>query len=198
MPDAAPAPPRPSPSWLAPRVVRTGRSGPVEIRLAEPADAAALLAYLRRIGGESDNLTFGPEGIGLTEAEEEAFIRRTREATNALMLVATLHGEIVGTLGFTGGTKPRLRHAGEFGISVARAHWGEGIGRALIESMLAWAATSGVVRKVNLRVRAGNTRAIALYERLGFVVEGRQTWTTLVNGELQDSLFMGRQLPPLP
>ena len=194
MPGNTPAPTPPSASWLAPRIVRTPRGGPVEIRPAEPADATAMLDYLRLVGGESDNLTFGAEGVGLTVAEEAALIARMRATTNALMLVATLKGGIVGALAFTGGTRPRIRHAGELGLSVARAHWGEGIGRALIESMLAWAAATGEVRKVNLRVRVGNARAVALYERLGFVVEGRLSWSTLVDGELEDSLLMGRKL----
>ena len=40
-----------------------------EIRLAMPENAEELLEYLRIVGGESDNLSFGAEGIGsrLTE-----------------------------------------------------------------------------------------------------------------------------------
>ena len=37
-----------------------------EIRRAEAADAAALLEYLKIIGGETENLSFGPEGVPLS------------------------------------------------------------------------------------------------------------------------------------
>ena len=56
----------------------------------------------------------------------------------------------------------------------------------------------GVVRKLNLRVRADNARAIALYERLGFAVEGRATRDVLIDGEFHDCLVMGRAVDPAP
>ena len=34
-----------------------------EIDQARPEDAAQLLAYLKRVGSETDNLTFGAEGL---------------------------------------------------------------------------------------------------------------------------------------
>jgi len=114
---------------------------------------------------------------------------------NALFLVATRDGEIVGSLAFAGGARPRVRHAGEFGISVVQSCWGEGIGRALIETLLAWATAGGIVRKVNLRVRVDNVRAIGLYERFGFVVEGRVSRTfRSEDGALLDSVMMGRAI----
>lgn len=187
----------PSRGWAAPRSVVTRSGATVEIRAAGRGDVAALLAYFRIVGGETEDLTFGDEGLGITEAEEEKHVERTRETPNALMLVATIEGEIVAVLTFAGGVRARTRHAGELGISVARAHWGEGIGRALMESMLAWGAFVGGVRKVNLHVVTTNARAIALYEKLGFVVEGRQSRTVRMGEEFRETLLMGRCLDPV-
>lgn len=167
-----------------------------EIRRAEPLDAAGLLAYLRRVGGESPHLTFGAEGIELTEEQEREHIARAGCTYNALFLVATVDGEIVGGLNFSGGVRPRMRHIGEFGVSVARAHWGKGIARRLIEQLLTWATAGGVVRKIDLRVRADNDHAIAPYARLGFAVEGRVTRALLVDGQFHDTLLMGRPIDP--
>ena len=44
------------------------------IEKARPEDAAALIEYLRVVGGESDNLTFGAEGLPATVEEETAFL----------------------------------------------------------------------------------------------------------------------------
>lgn len=180
----------------AKRLVRTRSGHTVEIRDAEPSDAPALLAYFKRIGGETPHLTFGEEGVPLSEAEERAHIERLRNADNMLFLLALCDGEIVGHVTFTGGTKPRTRHSGELGISIVQPYWREGLGKTLIQSLLAWATAGGIIRKINLRVRVDNARAIALYEQLGFIIEGRETRTVCIDGEFHDGFFMGLAIDP--
>ena len=173
-------------------VLRNGRS--VRIRRAEPDDAAAILAYLSRVGGESINLTFGAEGPGISEEEEREYLTRVAASDNSLAIVAVAGDEIVGGLTFDGGRRARLRHAGEFGISVLQSYAGQGLGRALLEYMIAWAERGGVVRKINLKVRVDNAPAIRLYQQLGWVTEGRTTRDTLIDGEFNDCLLMGRDV----
>ena len=174
--------------------LRDGRT--VRLRRAEPDDAAAILAYLRQVGGETVNLSFGSEGPGISEAEEREYLTRVAASDNSLAVVALAGDEIVGTLTFDGGRRPRLRHAGEVGISVLQAYAGQGLGKALMEYLIAWAEQSGVVRKINLKVRVDNEPAIRLYERLGWVREGRTTRDTLIDGEFNDCLLMGRAVDP--
>jgi RimJ/RimL family protein N-acetyltransferase len=175
-------------------VLRDGRT--VRIRRAEPDDAAAVLAYLHRVGGETINLTFGAEGPGISEEEEREYLTRVAASDNSLAIVAVVGDEIVGSLTFDGGRRPRMRHAGEFGISVLQAYAGQGVGKALLEYLIGWAERGGVVRKINLKVRADNAPAIRLYERMGWVHEGRTTRDTLIDGEFNDCLLMGREVDP--
>ena len=171
----------------------------IVIRRAVADDAPALLAYLRRVGAESDFLSFGAEGPPISEADERVFLAGTATSVTAIMLVAIRDGEIVGSLGYKAGDRARTRHVGEFGISVARSAQGIGLGRRLMEAFLAWARAGGIVRKINLRVRPDNAPAIALYESLGFALEGRFRRDLLIDGVFHDSLAMGLLIdPPAP
>ncbi len=77
-----------------------------------------------------------------------------------------------------------------------QAGWrGRGIGRALLDAAIAWATSAGA-HKMSLEVWPDNAAAIALYERAGFVVEGRKAkHYRRRNDELWDSILMGRPLP---
>jgi L-amino acid N-acyltransferase YncA len=50
------------------------------------------------------------------------------------------------------------------------AHWGKGVGRALCEDALDWARAGGYRAMQFKAVAESNTRAVALYESLGFEV----------------------------
>ena len=79
-------------------------------------------------------------------------------------------------------------------MSVLRAHWGRGVGAALLATLLEWARSTGVITKVNLEVRADNARAIALYQRMGFVKEGLLVDAIRVNGVSFNNWRMGLRL----
>lgn len=171
----------------------------VTIRHAVPDDAAALLECLKRVGGENTYLTFGAEGRGLDEAEGRAVLAAVHAKDNALALVAVTGDRVVGNLFFEGGSRTRIRHGGELGISVLQECAGKGVGRAMLEMLIAWAERSGVIRKLDLRVRSDNLGAIRLYERLGWKVEGLITRDLCIDGVFHDALYMGRHVdPPTP
>ena len=166
----------------------------VFIREAEADDARALLGYIEVTSGETEFLAFGPGEFLLTEEEEAEFLEASRGSTNDVYLIALIGDTIAGTLSFTGGHRHRSRHAGEFGMTVRKELWGQGIGSLLLDSLVAWARSSGVVTKINLQVRTDNRRAIELYERKGFGHEGRIVNSIRFQGTYYDSLSMGLML----
>jgi RimJ/RimL family protein N-acetyltransferase len=102
-----------------------------------------------------------------------------------------MDGEIVGNLAFRAGTRPRVAHVGEFGVSVLKSYWGIGIGKYLVQSLLDWAKDGGIIRKINLRVKEDNRTGIVLYKKLGFREEGIRTRDFCIDGKLYDSICMG-------
>ena len=123
------------------------------ITRARPEDAAALLDYLKIVGGETDNLSFGAEGVPLAPEEEQAYLRTQVDSPDHVQYLARVDGELIGTASLN--RKPgRMRHRGVFGISLKRAWWGCGAASALTE--------------LDIEVRSDNVRAIRLYEKFGF------------------------------
>ena len=136
------------------------------IERARPEDAAALLDYLKIIGGETDNLSFGPEGVPLSVDAEQDYLRAQCDSVNNVQYLAKVDGEIIGTASLN--RKPgRMRHRGEFGISLKKAWWGCGAASALMEAILVFARENSF-EQLNLEVRSDNARAIRLYEKYGF------------------------------
>jgi RimJ/RimL family protein N-acetyltransferase len=164
------------------------------IRTAIPQDAPAVLEYVDAISGESDFLSFGPCEFGLTVAQERETLREYQAADNQLALLGSVDGSIVSMVTFAAGRRPRNRHTGEFGLSVRRLEWGRGIGTLMLDTLIEWAKTTHVVTKINLRVRTDNHRAIALYERKGFVREGTIHQELFVGGAYFDHHWMGLTL----
>ena len=163
----------------------------VNIREAEAVDAPSLLEYIEEAAAETDFLTFGAGEFSLTHEEESEFLENCRESINEIYLIAWIGDAIAGTLSFTGGNHKRTRHTGEFGMTVRKQFWGQGVGSLLLDTLIAWARSGGVVTKINLQVRADNERAISLYELKGFEREGRILNSILLGGKYHDSLCMG-------
>jgi RimJ/RimL family protein N-acetyltransferase len=164
------------------------------IREAAPEDARALLDYVEGISGESDFLSFGPGEFELTEPEEEEFIRKCLTSDNQLYILGSIDDTIVAILNFSAGRRPRVRHSGEFSMSVRKQYWGLGIGSLMLDMLIEWARSTQIVKKINLRVRTDNQRAVLLYERKGFVREGTIHKEILFDGKFYDHHWMGLEL----
>ena len=164
------------------------------IREATALDAPAVLDHVHAIAGESDYLSFGPGEFDLPVEQERLILQRYHEAHNQLYLLGLLGGQIVSTLSFAGGHRPRIAHTGELGLSVRAAQWGLGIGGLMLDALLDWARDAQVVAKINLRVRTDNQRAIALYLRKGFALEGTIRKAIRIDGTDYDHHWMGLEL----
>lgn len=106
-------------------------------------------------------------------------------------MVALKDTQVVGVAGLTVGTG-RARFSGDLFVYVDRQHQGQGIGTRLVQTLLDLADQWLLLRRVELTVLTENEGAKRLYERLGFVVEGRRKLSIISQGELKDEWLMAR------
>lgn len=163
------------------------------IRSFEPSDAAAASALMGMPGVFEGTL----QSPDVPVASRIEFLQKHDPL--ACRLVAVAGDELAGMAGLHP-VHPGLRrsHVRVLGISVAPGWQGRGVGRALIERLLAWADDWSGVLRVELNVHAENERAIALYRSLGFVEEGRHRGYVLRAGRYVDALTMARLHPRPP
>ena len=138
----------------------------VSIKKAAPSDAAMLLEYLKQVGGESDNLTFGLEGMPFSVEAEAEFISSMENSIDDIMLLAKSGEKIVGCASLSRLPR-RMKHRGDFAISVAKEYWNKGIGSQLLSNIIAFAKGNNF-EIIDLQVRSDNKSAIHLYEKYGF------------------------------
>jgi RimJ/RimL family protein N-acetyltransferase len=166
----------------------------VQVRRAQPDDAGAIIELVKGICAEGDvDLPMEPDEFPHTLEEERKFLDDVGKSDNSVFLVAeTADGRIVGICNAGGGKRRALRHAVTIGISVHREFRGRGVGTALLRELVDWARATGVVKRIELSVYARNERAIHVYEKLGFVHEGRRRKAARdrQTGELIDDFVM--------
>ena len=174
-----------------PREVRLNNNQRVILREATPADAARLLTFIHEVSAQTTFLTFGKNEFNVTQTQEAAFLEAAQKDPAQLYLIAEQNTRVVASLNFVAGKRARTKHSGEFGVSVLREFWGQGIAGALLDMLIDWARAGGVVTKINLRVRSDNVRAVRLYERKGFEREGVLRRELRVDDTYFDLLAMG-------
>ena len=110
-------------------------------------------------------------------------------------LVAEVDGRVVGSIGLEVNRRPRRRHAAAIGMAVDQAMQGQGIGTALLAAVLDLADGWLNLHRIELEVMCDNGRAIRLYERHGFVIEGRLRDFSFTAGAYADAFTMARLRP---
>lgn len=150
------------------------------IRLLGDADLDAFL-HLRREAVASEPFSFAasPED---DHASSPAFVREALGAPGRA-IVGAFDAGLVGVAGIYRHERRKEAHkATIWGVYVAPAARGRGLGAALVSAAVAVARTWDGVRQVHLIVSARTPNAARVYERLGFVRWGTEPAGLCVDG----------------
>ena len=145
----------------------------IVLRSLKKQDAGAAVFCFRRVAAETEFLLRETDECGVTIAQEEEVIAKKAAHPREMLLGAFSGGELIGMAGLNAvGHLSRVRHRASVGVSLLHAHWGKGIGTAMMRALIDCAKAAGY-EQLELEVVYNNTRAIALYERFGFEIIGR-------------------------
>lgn len=173
--------------------LKDGRSA--VLRMPDVADAEDMLNYLIETAGETEFLLAYPEERqGMTVEKEAAFIGRMTQDENCLFLVCEVEGRVAGCCQVDFQTRMKTAHRGTVAIGLRKAYWGLGIGTAMFREMIDISRRRGLMI-LELEFIEGNTRARALYEKMGFRIVGlRPDGIRLRDGTLRNEYLMQLRL----
>lgn len=169
----------------------------IDVRILAPGDGPAYRAL--RLRGLAEH----PEAFTSSAGEErdrppDALARRlARDSARPHDAVfGAFDGDaLVGVVGLDVDMRAKTRHKGHvFGLYVPAERAGRGIGRALLERVVAHATAAGL-RQLVLTVTADNAAARRIYELAGFATCGREPHAVRVDGRGYDKLTMVLFLP---
>lgn len=145
-----------------------------------------------QIDGETENLDREKGEAYIDETGFKKIIKNDTESINNLFLVAEVDKRIVGFSRCEGNRLKRTSHKVEFGICVLKEFWGYSIGKKLLKESVHWADSNGI-KKITLNVIETNNKAIMLYKKYGFEVEGiLKKDKILSDGKYYNTILMGR------
>ncbi|WMJ24142.1 GNAT family protein [Paludicola sp. MB14-C6] len=164
------------------------------LRKPTKQDAAAMIAYLNQVGGETDFLLVGKNGCRFTVEQEEAFIESINANENSIMLLGFVEDELVSISTLSTPCNPRMAHNAELAISVKQAYWNAGVGSYVMQTLIQFATHNPTITCIHLGVYEQNKRAQALYEKFGFQQYGYYAHKFIVNGIYHDEILMNLYL----
>ncbi len=172
-----------------------GKNGEdIVIRFPERSDIDELTRYINAVSKEDTFITFSGEQV---KKEDEAIYLEDQmtkmDNGDAVLLMATIDGSIIGSAGVNRNesSRRRARHIGIFGISLAKEYRGQGIGYELATCTIQEAKFNiDNLRLITLSVYEPNVYAHRLYKKIGFKDYGRLPGGVWYRDEYVDEIEM--------
>lgn len=155
-------------------------------------DLDDLLGFINSLVEEGAEILRNQE---VTRDEEADWLGRKLadvEKGKVFWLVAEVGGTVIASSELKIGTG-YSRHVGEIGVGVKRGYRDVGVGTELLNALISHAKTIGL-ELLTLTVSSSNTRAIHVYERIGFEETGRIPNRLFKNGTYRDQIIMTKKL----
>ena len=160
------------------------------IREANIEDAENVIEYIKIVSDETDFLISGSSERNFTVKKEKEFLQNIQNSILEKMFLCEIENKIVGICSIEGVNKIRIKHRVDLAITVLKNYWGNKIGEKLIDYAIEY-CKSNSIKKIELTVRIDNERALKLYKKFGFEIEGEIKKFIYFGGNYYNCYFMG-------
>ena len=157
------------------------------LRPGRPTDGRALARLFADVRTEGQWLIATPGSV--SEPSEAFWISELIRSDEHLVLVAEADAELIGNVLVSVDRGIATEHIGVLSITIVEGWRDVGIGTELVGGAQRWARERGL-RKLSLGVFPDNGRAIAVYEKRGFVREGVRRMQYRTGDEYRDEVLM--------
>lgn len=160
------------------------------IREANIEDAENVIEYIKVVSDETDFLISDSSERNFTVKKEKEFLQNIQNSILEKMFLCEIENKIVGICSIEGVNKIRIKHRVDLAITVLKNYWGNKIGEKLIDYAIEY-CKSNSIKKIELTVRIDNERALKLYKKFGFEIEGEIKKFFYFGGNYYNCYFMG-------
>lgn len=122
-------------------------------------------------------------------ADTRALVMSILVGGGVQFVAVTADGTLAGWCDIVRKQRDGFRHVGYLGMGLLAEYRGQGLGERLMRTTIDAAVAMGMER-IELEVFDTNARAIALYRKLGFELEGVKRHARKLDGQYDDDLFM--------
>jgi L-phenylalanine/L-methionine N-acetyltransferase len=158
----------------------------MKIRDASPMDSKEI-NNIRQMSGVMENILSYP-----SEPQDKVEKRIKNRTENDYWFVAEKDNKVVGLIILNRHSNPRKSHVGHISIMVSSIYHGQGIGSKLMEHILDLSDCILGLKRLELFVFEENIKAIKLYQKYGFEIEGKLHCSALRNNVYSNELIMAR------
>ena len=170
--------------------LKDGRT--VLLRSSAIGDGRAVHTYLKALGDATEFILTHAGDLPTLGAIEERIDLVAQGKFYSLVVIDQNSDEVIANASYTFSPRAKLAHVANLGIGVLPDWQGLGLGSLVLERSIEDMKLNPQIHKLELTTMVGNDHALKMYERVGFVVEGRKLRSIRQpDGEYRDEILMG-------